>query len=138
MNFYYTILCSKSLFQAVSLRSGRRWRRSIHTSPNMFSAVVLSCAYARDMKHMAWGLAVSRLADVLNTSCHKKYFWRLVNYFLSDNSLSLVDRELLTLTEIPLSTFTELAQLLKSKNQKIRLYYYLRLSLHLADRLTAN
>jgi len=34
----------------------------------------LSCAYARDMKHMAWGLAVSRLADVFNTFCHKKVF----------------------------------------------------------------
>lgn len=66
----------------------------------MLSAVVLSCAYARDMKHMARGLAVSRFADVFNIFCHKKsfflflfFFWGLVNCILSDNSLYLVDKE---------------------------------------------
>lgn len=68
----------------------------------MFGAVVLSCAYARDMKHMARGLALSHSADVFNTFCHKNLLGDWLTAFYQ-TILSLVDRELFTLLEIPLS-----------------------------------
>lgn len=73
--------------------------RHLHTSPNMFGAVVLRRAYARDTKHMAWGLALSRLADVCNTFCHKNLLGDWLTAFYQ-TILSLVHRELFTLTEI--------------------------------------